>query len=137
MLDFKISSALLSIYGFSNIKKMEFCDSSLLELREPWHLENEAPIWKQPGQLEIQPGQPGATTGTTGFDRDPLVSLIVECQKDHYVAFNEDHPRLYGGPYPKLRRSRKLLLIRSFTHIAKFINGIFYWTNGLRRRLGA
>jgi hypothetical protein len=131
MLDFQVASSLLALYGFTDIRRSPFCQSEMADMREAWHYQGEEPVWKSPVALQDQSTSVNQT-GTTGFDRDPEISLIVECHKGRYVPFNEQAPHLYKGPYKNMRQSKRFILTRCSTRLIKYLNGILYTVNGWR-----
>jgi SAM-dependent methyltransferase len=73
--DFEMMKTLLERHGFGQVRRCEFLESRYIEFREPLHPVTDAAQWK----LESQWGDRSA--GITGFDRDPISSLIVEAVK--------------------------------------------------------
>ena len=89
--DFEMLSTILINLGFTNIIQSDFCGSSLEELREPLHVSHLPPVWENMSkefykmydlQHEMIDGIYHINFKITGFDRDPLTSLIIECQKN-------------------------------------------------------
>jgi len=93
--DFEMLKILLKDCGFSDIQQKEFCDSSISELREPLHVEGLEPKWQNLNQKfykkhglihKYKDGHYNINFTITGFDRDPLTSLIVEAKKSRKVS---------------------------------------------------
>ena len=88
--DFEMLKILLSNCGFGDIKQMGFCVSLIPELKEPLHVEGFEKKWqnfnkkfyRENGLVhEYKNGHYHINFSVTGFDRDPLTSLIVEAKK--------------------------------------------------------
>ena len=90
--DFEMLKILLKRYGFENIKEKKFCESDYEEFREPLHIEGMKPKWinlnqklyKKYGLInKYNPKKHKYETNfiLTGFDRSPIMSLIVEAKK--------------------------------------------------------
>ena len=90
--DFKMLEILLNNSAFNEISQKKFCESSMQELTVPLHVEGLKPIWKNLNQkfyeenklihhFDEASGKYEINFNLTGFDRDPLTSLIVECRK--------------------------------------------------------
>jgi hypothetical protein len=78
--DFEMVRRLLERHGFADIRRRGFCESDYAEFREPLHPIGAAPRW-------IPLSDWGSRSeGITGFDRNPLTSLIVEARKAQHVA---------------------------------------------------
>jgi len=98
--DFNMLQIMLGKLGFWNILKKEFCDSQIEELLEPLHVESLPPVWenmspefyKKHGlQHEMIDGIYHINFKVTGFDRDPLTSLIIECEKKEFISQKRAH----------------------------------------------
>ena len=72
--DFDMLKILLKKFGFGNITRSEYCGSSIEELREPRHTD------------ESKQGS-SSRQWLTGFDRAPLVSLIIEATKQSNIDY--------------------------------------------------
>jgi len=92
--DFEMIRILLEQCGFSDVKQMPFGKSAIRELEEPLHVEGFAKKWqnlnkkfyKDNGLMHVyQKGKYNINFLLTGFDRDPLTSLIVEAKKEKPV----------------------------------------------------
>ena len=93
--DFEMMKIMLSKLGFKKIVHSNFNDSSIAELREPLHIDHLPPEWQdfndelyeKHGLIHKQVGDGYEINFTiTGFDRDPLTSLIIEANKDFFVS---------------------------------------------------
>lgn len=90
--DFNMLKILLERYGFGCIKEKKFCQSEYDEFKEPLHVEGLEPKWSNlNGKFYKKHGlinkynskkQKYETNFVlTGFDRNPVMSLIVEAKK--------------------------------------------------------
>jgi hypothetical protein len=104
--DFLMLKTLLERTGFNEIKQMEFCKSTLIDYTEPLHVTGLDSEWKNFNQefykknnlthyYDAKEGKYNIDFTVTGFDRDPITSLIIEAKKDKhidkssYVSLNE------------------------------------------------
>jgi len=96
--DFEMLSIILSGCGFGEIKEKEFCKSSIAELEEPLHvvgLKNEwqnftKKFYQDNGLIhEYKNGRYNINFTLTGFDRNPLTSLIIEAKKERNVTIDD------------------------------------------------
>jgi len=98
--DYDMLKIMMTQLGYST-RKAEFCDSVIDEMKVPLHVEGFAPIWQNFNQEfykknnlihKLVDGKYHINFKVTGFDRDPLTSLIIEAQKkeniDKEVAHN-------------------------------------------------
>ncbi|MDA1095644.1 MAG: methyltransferase domain-containing protein [Chloroflexi bacterium] len=94
--DFEMMKILLERSGFGDVRQMEFCQSSYPDYEEPLHVKGLEPVWENFNQAfykkhnlvhryDDKSGHYEITFKVTGFDRDPLTSLIVEAKKDRHV----------------------------------------------------
>lgn len=94
--DFEMLRILLERTGFSDIAKMSFCESCFPDFTEPLHVKGFDPVWQDLNQefyqkhglvhkYDPQSGRYDINFKVTGFDRDPLTSLIVEAKKSHSI----------------------------------------------------
>ena len=92
--DFEMMETILQKLGFKGVVKSEFCKSEIEEMREPLHIEGLEPVWQNLNDdLYLKHGLVHKQVNDgyeinfnlTGFDRDPLTSLIVEAKKDELV----------------------------------------------------
>lgn len=106
--DYEMIEIILKRCGFYKIAKKEFCNSEFPDYKEPLHVRGFDPIWQDLNQEFYKKNNLihyyGEITGKyninfkiTGFDRDPLTSLIVECRKSYdidkkeYKSLNESN----------------------------------------------
>ena len=87
--DYKMLSTILTKLGFK-VRKAKFNDSEIKEIREPLHVEGMEPVWTDLNQKfykknklthKLVNGRYKINFSVTGFDRDPLTSLIIEAKK--------------------------------------------------------
>lgn len=92
--DFSMLETMLTGLGFVNCAEPGFCVSEIEEMTEPLHVDSLPPVWqdlnsefyKKNGlQHELVDGTYRINFKVTGFDRDPLTSLIIECKKSRFV----------------------------------------------------
>lgn len=92
--DFEMLNVMLEKLGFTGILRSEFCSSSIEEMREPLHVANLKPVWvnlnkefyKKNNLIHrLVNSKYEINFKLTGFDRDPLTSLIIECKKYKHV----------------------------------------------------
>jgi len=94
--DFNMLKILLERTGFYSVEQKGFCESSIEDYKEPLHVVGMQPIWKNFNQSfykdnnlihEYDPveGVYNINFKVTGFDRDPLTSLIVEARKKETI----------------------------------------------------
>jgi len=94
--DFIMLRILLERTGFYSIKQMDFCESEIEDYKEPLHVEGLKPIWQNFNQsfyksndlkhyYDDEIGEYIINFKVTGFDRDPLTSLIIEAKKKETV----------------------------------------------------
>lgn len=98
--DYEMIEIILKRCGFYKIAKKEFCDSEFPDYKEPLHVSGFDPIWQDLNQefykknnlihyYDEITGKYNINFKITGFDRDPLTSLIVECRKSYDIDKNE------------------------------------------------
>ncbi|MDC0253319.1 class I SAM-dependent methyltransferase [Bacteriovoracales bacterium] len=96
--DFEMMRVLFDKLGFTNIVKSPFNGSSIKEMKEPLHIDSLPPVWQdlndelynKHGLIHrLVDGKYEINFKITGFDRDPLTSLIVECKKETFVTQNK------------------------------------------------
>lgn len=94
--DFEMLAILLARTGFSNIRQMGFCKSDYGDYAEPLHIKGFDAVWKNLNQAfykehglvhryDDKAGRYEINFKVTGFDRDPLTSLIIEAKKESPV----------------------------------------------------
>ena len=82
--------------GFYCIEQKEFCESDVEDYREPLHVDGMPAVWKNFNQefyknndlvhyYDAEEGRYEINFTVTGFDRDPLTSLIIEAKKKEAV----------------------------------------------------
>jgi|TARA_B100001971_G_scaffold210765_1_gene236936 hypothetical protein len=100
--DFNMLKILLERTGFHLVEQKEFCESSLTEYRVPLHVQGMEPKWQNFNQKfydennlvhEYDPETGGYNINfrVTGFDRDPLTSLIIEARKKEDIPKTSYH----------------------------------------------
>ena len=135
--DFEMLEILLKRSGFYSISQKGFCDSEYQDYKEPMHVIGFEPIWQDLNQefytnnklvhsYDTKSGKYNINFKITGFDRDPLTSLIVECRKKNHIEKskyrgldenNENYNR-YGQSLMKDKKfSLKYKLIREISRI--------------------
>jgi SAM-dependent methyltransferase len=96
--DFKMLEIILKKLGYTNIIRSEFEGSSIKEMKEPLHVTHLEPVWVNLNKEFYEKNnlihrfinnKYEINFKLTGFDRDPLTSLIIECKKDRYINKNE------------------------------------------------
>tara|TARA_B100002051_G_scaffold276634_1_gene326378 strand:- start:13146 stop:14018 length:873 start_codon:yes stop_codon:yes gene_type:complete len=98
--DFNMLKILFERTGFHSIKQKEFLDSDLQDYTEPLHIIGLDPVWHDLNQKFYKENglvhhyDPKLKKyiidfKVTGFDRDPLTSLIIEARKKETVDQNE------------------------------------------------
>jgi len=110
--DFTMLKILLERTGFYCVEEKGFCESEVEDYREPLHVVGMEPEWKNFNQnfykennlvhyYDAVEGKYNINFKVTGFDRDPLTSLIIEARKketidkDKYDSLN-DSPLNYN-----------------------------------------
>ena len=98
--DYEMIEIILKRCGFYKIAQKDFCDSMFPDYKEPLHVSGFDPIWQDLNQefykkhnlihfYDESTGKYNINFKLTGFDRDPLTSLIVECRKSYDIDKNE------------------------------------------------
>ena len=94
--DFEMLKILLKRYGFDSITEKNFCESDYDEFREPLHIEGMKSKWENLNQkfykkhnlinkYNSKKHKYETNFVMTGFDRNPIMSLIVEAKKTRDV----------------------------------------------------
>lgn len=92
--DYGMLSTLLQKLGFTT-RRAAFCDSDLKEMQIPLHVKGLEPEWQDLNQEfysehglvhKLVDGKYEINFTVTGFDRDPVTSLIVEARKSVPVS---------------------------------------------------
>tara|TARA_B100000242_G_scaffold273048_1_gene226377 strand:+ start:14515 stop:15393 length:879 start_codon:yes stop_codon:yes gene_type:complete len=103
--DFEMLRILLERTGFHCVEQKDFCESEIEDYREPLHVDGMKPVWQNFNQkfykendlihyYDSDKGKYVINFKVTGFDRDPLTSLIIEARKnktinlEHYKSLN-------------------------------------------------
>tara|TARA_B100000579_G_C22835826_1_gene858665 strand:+ start:1659 stop:2537 length:879 start_codon:yes stop_codon:yes gene_type:complete len=106
--DFNMLKILLERTGFYLAQQKEFCVSDLEDYRIPMHVVGKDPEWRDLNQdyykenglvhyYDTKKGKYIINFKITGFDRDPLTSLIIEARKkttidkNNYSSLNESN----------------------------------------------
>ena len=95
--DFTMLKIILEHCGFSQIKQAGFGKSEFPDYTEPLHVKGLDPVWQNFNQdfykknnlihyYDDQEGKYNINFKVTGFDRDPLTSLIIEASKDRSIT---------------------------------------------------
>ena len=101
--DYEMMRTIFSKLGF-DCRKAEFNDSAFNEVRTPLHVEGFEPVWQNFNQKfyadnglihRLVDGKYEINFSVTGFDRDPLTSLIVEGKKVSYIN-KEDASQIFN-----------------------------------------
>ena len=97
--DYEMLAIMLSRIGFVSARS-QFNGSRVEELREPLHVVGHPPVWETLNQKyyrnhglvhKLVDGKYQINFTLTGFDRDPLTSLIIEAEKKGDVSKQEAH----------------------------------------------
>ena len=94
--DFEMLKTLLERTGFYCVEQKGFCESEIDDYREPLHVTGMDPIWRNFNQkfykennlvhyYDSVEGKYNINFKVTGFDRDPLTSLIIEARKKETI----------------------------------------------------
>ena len=94
--DFEMLEILLKRCGFYSIYQKGFCTSEYPDYNEPMHIIGLEPIWQNLNQefykknnlvhfYDAKTGKYNINFKITGFDKNPLTSLIVECRKKYHI----------------------------------------------------
>jgi len=94
--DFAMLKVLLERTGFYCVQEKEFCESDVDDYKEPLHVVGMEPEWRNFNQsfykendlvhyYDAVEGKYNINFKVTGFDRDPLTSLIIEARKKETV----------------------------------------------------
>lgn len=94
--DFEMLKILFERTGFGGVRQAGFCDSEQPDYAEPLHVQGMEPKWQAMNQAfyksnglvhyyDSKSGRYEINFKVTGFDRDPLLSLIVEARKERSI----------------------------------------------------
>lgn len=97
--DFNMLRILLERTGFYCVEQKDFCTSELKDYQEPLHVEGMEAKWENFNQdfykknnlvhyYDSVKGEYNINFKVTGFDRDPLTSLIIEAKKKKTIDKN-------------------------------------------------
>ena len=98
--DFEMMKILLTKTGFKNIKKMKFCKSKIKDFNEPCHILGRSKkysnlnnkFYKKNNLIhEYKNGKYNINFKFSGFDKDPLTSLIIEAKKNKHIKINKSN----------------------------------------------
>ncbi len=132
--DFQMLKTLFERYGFKAEQK-KFCESSIPDFSEPLHVEGMKPIWVDLNKeffskhnfvhsYNEKDGKYETNFVVTGFDRDPVSSLIIEATKiDDVKEVNILDKRGYSYSQSLLDDKNFLLKTKIITSISKIIGG--------------
>ena len=106
--DFEMLRILLERTGFYSVNQKEFCESEIDDYLEPLHVEGMDPVWQNFNQnfykknnlihyYDSDKGKYVINFKVTGFDRDPLTSLIIEAKKKKNINL-ESYKSLNNSP---------------------------------------
>ena len=121
--DYKMLSIILKTLGFS-VRKAKFNDSKILEMRTPLHVVGKKPIWNDLNQKfykknklvhKLVKGKYKINFKVTGFDRDPLTSLIIEAKKIKNISKKIAHKKFNMSMKNYNRYAYSLLSHSDFT----------------------
>ena len=98
--DFTMLKIILEHCGFGQVKQAGFADSEFPDYTEPLHVKGLEQIWQNFNQdfykendlvhyYDDKEGKYNINFKITGFDRDPLTSLIIEARKDRSITKEE------------------------------------------------
>jgi len=133
--DFEMLEMILSRCGFHGIEEKNFCESEIEDFKEPLHVLGKEPVWKPFNQefyrqnglvhkYDEKSGKYDINFKVTGFDRDPVTSLILEAKKNvsidknYFKSVSENHKNYnrYGNSLLKdsrFNRKRKIISLIS------------------------
>jgi len=98
--DFGMMKILLDGCGFSDVRKVGFCESSVAEFSEPMHVTGLPPVWRafndqffKDNKLThvYENGRYNINFTITGFDKNPITSLIIEARKSKTVRLSSEN----------------------------------------------
>lgn len=115
--DYQMLSIMLKRLGFS-CRRSPFNGSVIKEMREPMHVSHLPPVWRELNQKfyarhnlvhRLVDGRYEINFKLTGFDRDPVVSLIVEARKKQYID-KEQADKIFNQSLENYNRYGRSLL---------------------------
>ncbi len=98
--DFYMMKKLLEITGFHKITKKKFCSSKISDFKIPCHILGLKPVYRNLNNKfyrknklvhEYKNGKYNINFKFTGFDKDPVTSLIIEAKKAKYIKINKSN----------------------------------------------
>lgn len=106
--DYMMLKILLERTGFYCVEEKKFCESEIEDYREPLHVVGMDSVWKNFNQkfykdnglihyYDTAEGKYVINFNVTGFDRDPLTSLIIEARKKETLE-KEKYDSLNNSP---------------------------------------
>ena len=98
--DYEMLKILFERTGFYDVQQKDFCDSELKDYKNPMHVVGLDPVWQDLNQefynkhglshyYDSKEGKYVINFKITGFDRDPLTSLIIEAKKNETIDINK------------------------------------------------
>jgi len=96
--DFRMMKILLNKCGFNSVQEKNFCNSKIKDFNIPCHILGKKPVYKnlnnefyKKNKLihKYKNGKYEINFKFTGFDKDPLTSLIIEAKKIKYIKINK------------------------------------------------
>lgn len=121
--DYKMLSIILKSLGY-RVRHAKFNDSKIPEMRTPLHVVGMRPVWKDLNQQfykknklihKLVKGKYKINFKVTGFDRDPLTSLIIEAKKIKNISKKTAHKKFNMSLKNYNRYAYSLLSHRDFT----------------------
>ena len=108
-----------------SVKQKEFYESEIDDYREPLHVEGMDPVWQNFNQnfykknnlihyYDSDKGKYVINFKVTGFDRDPLTSLIIEAKKKKNINL-ESYKSLNNSPLNYNKYAWSLLKDKEFS----------------------
>lgn len=132
--DYEMLKILLERYGFHEVRERKFCESELEDYHEPLHVDGMEPVWQNLNQEFYQKHnlihrydktkrKYDTNFVLTGFDRSPMMSLIVEAKKSHSVDRVEIKDD-YNYSYSKSLLDDEIFSLKCdmFTQISKLLD---------------
>jgi len=120
--DYEMLSLILNDCGFTS-RQAEFCDSVDPEMKTPLHVKGMEPTWQNLNQgfyekhnlvHKLVDGKYVINFRLTGFDRDPVTSLIIESRKVRTTNRSEVNRKYNESDRNYNRYSRSLLTDEEF-----------------------
>ncbi len=103
--DFEMMKILLSKTGFKNIKEAKFCKSKYNDFKQPCHILGKSKKYnnlnnrfykKNKLTHKVVNGEYVINFKFSGFDKDPLTSLIIEAQKNKHIKITKKNDINYN-----------------------------------------